>query len=53
MNHSALKVIAMKINAPDASQISVGFVFLWRFLLRQTIIVLDKRYSDAKSINII
>ena len=28
MNHSALKVIAMKINAPAATQISVGFVFL-------------------------
>ena len=28
MNHSALMVIAMKINAPAATQISVGFVFL-------------------------
>ena len=53
MNHSALKVIAMKINAPAATQISVGFVFLWRFLLKQTMFVLDKRYSQAKSINIV
>ena len=28
MNHSALKVVAIKINAPAATQISVGFVFL-------------------------
>ena len=28
MNHSALKVVAILINAPAASQISVGFVFL-------------------------
>ena len=52
-------VIAMKINAPAATQISVGFVFLWRFLLKQTMFVLDKqysldkRYSHAKSINIV
>ena len=28
MNHSALRVSAMKINTPAATQISVGFVFL-------------------------
>ena len=31
MNHSALRVSAMKINTPAATQISVGFVFLEGF----------------------
>ena len=31
MNHSALKEVAIKINAPASTQISVGFVFLEGF----------------------